>query len=65
MGAATPDAAVAPAFDPGFGDEDFGDESLYDPVGGKPFHGWSCECPEECLPLLNVGLPRPGEVERR
>lgn len=32
------------------------------PIGGKPYHGWSCTCPEECQPLLDAGLPRPGEV---
>lgn len=38
-----------------------GDEVLNE-VGGKPFHGWSCEC-EECRIADEFGLPRSGEID--
>lgn len=32
-----------------------------EPIYGKPFHGWSCDC-EECIGYIEAGLPRPGEA---
>jgi hypothetical protein len=40
-------------------DEGLPDDEMV--VGGKPFHGWSCTCPE-CEAYLAAGQPRPGEV---
>lgn len=34
-----------------------------EPVYGKPFHGWSCEC-DECQGYDERGEPRPGEAPR-
>ena len=38
-------------------------ETGREPIYGKPFHGWSCDC-DECKGYDERGEPRPGEAPR-